>query len=79
MKTVTLTSDDEKALDQLKQLALELDVELTETEVKVSNGDSAAKLLSKIAENNELAQVISDPVEWQKQTRRDRDLPFKNE
>ncbi|MEQ9298414.1 MAG: hypothetical protein RIF33_07620 [Cyclobacteriaceae bacterium] len=79
MKTITLTSDDDRALDQLKQLAFELDVELTETEMKVSNGKSAAQLLSKIAKNNELAKVIHDPVEWQKEIRRGRELPFKNE
>lgn len=43
-----------------------------------SNSSEALSYLKKIAENGNLKEQIEDPVEWQKQVREDRSLPFRD-
>jgi len=47
-------------------------------ETPTSNSAKALNYLNKIAENGNLAKAIKDPVSWQKELRKDRNLPFRD-
>jgi len=42
------------------------------------NSAEALSYLTKIAENGNLTKSIKDPVSWQKELRKDRNLPFRD-
>lgn len=82
MKTLTITSDDEKALQQVKELAESLHIHVKESGATIvegkTNGQKVAELLEQIAERGSAAKLIPDPVAWQKEQRKDRKLPFRD-
>lgn len=53
-------------------------VTLIEEPQTTTSPSQATEILAKIAELNGSIKQIIDPVEWQRETRQDRPLPFKN-
>lgn len=53
-------------------------VTLIEEPKTTTSPSQATEILAKIAELNGSIKQIIDPVEWQRETRQDRPLPFKN-
>ena len=81
MKTLTITSDNEEALNQVKALAesLNMPVQEHESEQKLQS-DSKEKLRKLFAEARKLniGKQIPDPVAWQREQRKDRKLPYRD-
>lgn len=80
MKTLTITSDDEQALKQVKELAESLHIPVKETEdtINASNGKNVAALFEQLAKEGRVAELIPDPIAWQQEQREDRKLPFRD-
>ena len=82
MKTITLTAHNEADLMLVKMLSERMGITATIIEeksksvkaVKKSNGKAMADALSKIAGNGNL-KSIKNPVQWQREQRKDRKLP----
>jgi len=83
MKTLTITSDDEEALGQVKELAESLNIPVEETdedtmEKNQPDGARVAELFEQLAKSGNVAKLIPDPVAWQREQRKDRKLPFRD-
>jgi len=64
----------------ITELLHKLNVKVISSEKKTSkNQTKAIEALQKIAERGEMAKLIEDPVAWQKEIRKDRKLPFREE
>ncbi len=83
MKTITFklekTVDIQLVINLIKRLGGTINVnDITEdTEEEVDNTELFG-VLDKIAEKGELYKSIKDPVEWQREIRKDRKLPFRD-
>lgn len=83
MKTLTITSDDEKALQQVKELAEKLHATVLESEDRPvknreTSGQSVASILEEWHKEGGLKTRIEDPAAWQREIRKDRKLPFRD-
>lgn len=81
MRTLTISSDDEHALEQVKKLAEALHIPVMETEdsTNASNGKNVAALFEQLARGGRIAELVPDPVSWQLEQRKDRKLPFREQ
>ncbi|MEQ8472107.1 MAG: hypothetical protein RIC35_13025 [Marinoscillum sp.] len=80
MTTLTIKSDDEQAIKKVKELAESLDMPVEEESTGTSSKrQKLANLLRKWHKQGGLITSIDDPVEWQREQRKDRKLPFREE
>lgn len=84
MKTITFklekTVDIQLVINLIKRLGGIVDYnDITEdTEEEEVDNTGLFGVLDKIADKGELYKSIKDPVEWQREIRKDRKLPFRN-
>ena len=84
MKTITFklekTVDIQLVINLIKRLGGIVDYnDITEdTEEEEVDNTGLFGVLDKIAEKGELYKSIKDPVEWQREIRKDRKLPFRD-
>jgi len=84
MKTITFklekTVDIQLVINLIKRLGGIVDYNniTEETEEDEIDNTGLFGVLDKIAEKGELYKSIKDPVEWQREIRKDRKLPFRD-
>lgn len=83
MKTLTISSNDEHALKQVKELADKLNVKVEESEERPAkelstSGKRITAILKEWHKEGGLKTNIEDPVAWQREIRKDRKLPFRD-
>ena len=79
MQTITINVKNAKDAEVIILLAKRLDCKFTTVKSKDSNkkdkNKELAKIFKSIAKRGTLAKAIPDPVKWQKEIRKDRPLP----
>lgn len=77
MQTITIEIENPKHAEIILLLAETLQCKITavKAEKKKIDRPELAKLFKSLADNGSLAEIIPDPVAWQKEIRRDRPLP----
>jgi len=82
MKTLTISSDDEKALEKVRHYAESLGITTRSTSssssTRETNGKEIVEILKKWHEEGGLKTKIDDPVAWQREMRKDQKLPFRD-
>lgn len=83
MKTITFklekTVDIQLVINLIKRLGGIVDYnDITEDAEEEVDNTELFGVLDKIAEKGELYKSIKDPVEWQREIRKDRKLPFRD-
>ena len=73
----TLELKDWQELAFVEQILARLQVKFKTKPLALSNNQKALAALQKIAQRKVLATQIPDPVQWQRETRQDRPLPFR--
>jgi hypothetical protein len=69
----------EEALDFVRFLHIKLAKAAPNTQVKEPNGKKVAEIMAEIAARGTAFQAIKDPVAWQREIRKDRPLPGRDE
>ena len=75
MKTLTLYSDNEENLRLIQQIAEKMGIHVKQEEAQTPQKESVSDVLRDWHQHGGLRTVISDPVAWQREQRKDRKLP----
>jgi hypothetical protein len=78
MTKIILEADDPQVVNQIREMARRLQVSIieeVETESEVTKTQKALQYLKDIADAGGLQDPVSDPMSWQKEMRRARNLP----
>lgn len=77
MKSLTIYADDEN-LALIQALAEKMGLTTESQPRQTNNGEAMAQALEELAQQNTLADIIPDPVAWQRNVRQDRVLPYRD-
>jgi hypothetical protein len=82
MTTLTITSEDQEAIDKVKKLAKKLHVSVSEVQ-ETTGLDPQTEQMKRLKailddwhKHGGMKTDIKDPLNWQREMRKDRDLPF---
>ncbi len=82
MQTITLEINDPEVADMIERLAKKLNLKIIKNSRENENlkrSKEALKIMKRIARRGTLVKAIPDPVAWQKEIRKDRPLPGREE
>jgi hypothetical protein len=75
MKTLTLYSDNEENLRLIQEVAEKMGIQVQQEQAHSSQKESVTEVLRDWHQQGGLQTIIPDPVSWQKEQRKDRNLP----
>ena len=79
MPKLLIESNDGETLQLLKKLALKCGASVHEIQEPSTDPEKAAQILTSIAAQGNIEQIIPDPVGWQREIRANRHLPNQNQ
>jgi|GEM_PF-3298956 len=78
MKTITIRSDNEQSIRKVRELAESLNMPVEEKTLAQKSYHKVTSILREWHRQGGIKTQIDNPVEWQKEQRRERDLPFED-
>ncbi len=76
---VTLKIKNQEEWRFVKELLDKLQIEVLRESISSKNQEEAFAALERIAQRGTYAQTITDPLTWQREIRKNRKLPFRDE
>lgn len=75
MKSIILTSESEEKLELIRKLAAEMGIQVS-TNKNVNNTQLIREKYEEFLAKGGLQTDIKDPAKWERELRKDRNLPF---